>query len=77
MPDETQTRDFFSAMDKIAGEKGENRRLLRPILPKINRLFQHISTRIVPALYPLHEILKGGLQLCPKGEKIFLFTLGS
>jgi hypothetical protein len=45
--------------------KNENSRLLRLISPKIISLYQHISTRIVPALYGARE---GGLQTCPKGE---------
>jgi hypothetical protein len=70
-PGGIRTRGFFSAMDKNAGEKRDNSRLLLLISPKINMLFQHISTRIVPDLFTdmhRYEARKGDPQPCSHEE---------
>ena len=56
----TRTRDLFSAIYKNAGGNRKNSSLLRLISPKIKTLFQHISTRIVPAIYPICIGMKRG-----------------
>jgi len=47
-PGGIRTRGLFSAMGKNAGGKWKNSRLLRLISPKINSLFQRISTQLYP-----------------------------
>jgi hypothetical protein len=50
----------------------KNSRLLRLISPKINSLFQRISTQLYPRCTRDKKYLKDGLQPCPMGENIDL-----